>query len=151
MITQLDQVRNQPVNMVWLKYHSEKLIKQWSNRLLNLGQVKQQILHLKLWKKIICLIPTLIDSIYDGIFILTNDTDHFLFLSFFRESAIIEVTQGLKEYFNVMLGTQLLYKFERPQYADVSLCIKFFPKFTFHLFWICVHLARTHVLATTLP
>ena len=36
-----------------------------------------------------------------------------------RESAITEVTQGLREYFNVMLGTQLLYKYERPQYAEV--------------------------------
>ena len=36
-----------------------------------------------------------------------------------RESAIQEVMAGIKEYFNVTLGSLLLYKFERPQYSEV--------------------------------
>lgn len=36
-----------------------------------------------------------------------------------KEVNIADVTSGLISYFNVMLGSQLLYKAERPQYADI--------------------------------
>lgn len=32
------------------------------------------------------------------------------------EEQVVEVMSGIREYFNVMIGCQLLYKFERPQY-----------------------------------
>lgn len=36
-----------------------------------------------------------------------------------KEAAVVDVMYGLVSYFNVMLGSQLLYKSERPQYADI--------------------------------
>jgi len=36
-----------------------------------------------------------------------------------KEGPLLEITTGIKEYFNTMLGSQLLYKFERPQYTKL--------------------------------
>ena len=49
-----------------------------------------------------------------------------------RESCLMDVVRGIKDYFNVMLGFQLLYKFERTQYSEVS---------QFFLFLFCQFLA----------
>lgn len=36
-----------------------------------------------------------------------------------KESVLLDITEGIKEYFNATLGSQLLYKFERPQYSEI--------------------------------
>lgn len=37
----------------------------------------------------------------------------------FRESTL-EITKGIREYFNITLGLQLLYKWERPQFIQIT-------------------------------
>ncbi len=56
-----------------------------------------------------------------------------------REAAVTEVTSGLYEYFNVMLSSQLLYKFEREQHADI---VKTNPDLPMSKIYGPIHLLR---------
>lgn len=61
-------------------------------------------------------------------FCLVAADDYFIMLIRLSHGYLIyreevnEVVKGLREYFNVTLGSQLLYKFERLQYSEAS-CI----------------------------
>lgn len=59
-----------------------------------------------------------------------------------KELAISDVLNGVVEYFNVMLGSQLLYKFERQQYAEI---LQQFPDTPLSKLYGSFHLLRLFV------
>ncbi|XP_035902499.1 mortality factor 4-like protein 1 [Anopheles stephensi] len=59
-----------------------------------------------------------------------------------KETAVTDIGNGIVEYFNVMLGSQLLYKFERPQYAEM---IQTHPGVPMAKIYGSVHLLRLFV------
>lgn len=56
-----------------------------------------------------------------------------------KESVLNDITEGIKEYFNATLGSQLLYKFERPQYSEI---LQEYPDTPMAAIYGSIHLLR---------
>ncbi|KOB78932.1 Mortality factor 4-like protein [Operophtera brumata] len=56
-----------------------------------------------------------------------------------KDKVLVDITEGIKEYFNVTLGSQLLYKFERPQYSEI---LQEYPDTPMSKMYGSIHLLR---------
>ncbi|VVC97102.1 unnamed protein product [Leptidea sinapis] len=56
-----------------------------------------------------------------------------------KDIIISDITVGIKEYFNSTLGSQLLYKFERPQYSEI---LQEYPDTSLAQIYGAIHLLR---------